>query len=73
MACRDVIELDVCDRPHACKVPGWDLLVVAPALDNAAATDPGTGLPIAPRDLRVRFTVQNRGSEVSLPRRTRSR
>ena len=61
--CRDAT--DVCDLPHACEVPGWDLAIVAAVLDNAIANDTATGLPLAPRDLRVRFTVRNRGSSLS--------
>jgi len=61
--CRDAT--GVCDRPYACEVPGWDLALVSAVLDNAIATDSASGQPLAPRDLRVRFTVRNRGSSLS--------
>ncbi|NJD09561.1 MAG: hypothetical protein FIB01_03615 [Gemmatimonadetes bacterium] len=67
-ACRDTVAVDSCGRPHACEVPGWDLALVSAALDNAVGSQPGTGIPIAPRELRVRFTVRNRGTDGSLPR-----
>jgi hypothetical protein len=68
-ACHDATEVDVCARPHACEVPGWDLALLAAALDNPVANDSASGLPVAPRELRVRFTVRNRGDVASWPAR----
>lgn len=61
--CRE--PMGVCDYPHACEVPGYDLEVVDAMLADPIGTDAETGLLIAPSSFHVRFTVRNRGSEVS--------
>jgi hypothetical protein len=45
-----------------------DLAVVDVRLVNAVGTDPRNGLPEAPRELRVRYVVRNRGSTESAER-----
>ena len=61
--CRE--PMGVCDYPHACEVPGYDLEVVDAMLADPIGTDAETGLLIAPASFHIRFTVRNRGSEVS--------
>jgi hypothetical protein len=58
-----------CDRPHACEIEGFDLVVVRAGVVAPTAIDAVTGNAVlAPGTVDVEYVIRNRGTQESPPR-----
>jgi hypothetical protein len=58
-----------CDRPHACEIEGFDLVMVRAGAVGPTGTDAVTGsVVLGPGAVEVEYVVRNRGTQESPPR-----